>query len=82
MVMLDGVAQNQLARLRDVHKSTITRQVQRALQTVLGVFRNVAEESGRGTRFENCLQVLLVESPEGRQVLAEHLAESVRKIAM
>jgi DNA-directed RNA polymerase specialized sigma24 family protein len=81
MVMLDGVPQNQVARLRDVHKSTITRQVQRALQKVLETFRSLAERSGRGARFENCLDWLLAESREGRLALAGHLAESVRKFA-
>ena len=82
MVMLDGVPQNQVARLRDVNKSTITRQVQRAISTVLGVFRSLAERSGPGPRFENCLHWLLAESPEGRLVLADHLADSVRKFAL
>ena len=80
MTLLDDVPQKDIARLWNVHKSTISRLQQCACRTLADRFDQLAIARVQQTDAADCLRWLLNASWEGRQFLGESLFRSLQRV--
>ena len=79
MLVLDGVAQNQLAQALGVSSGTLTRRRQRAARLMLERIQQLADESQQRVSVSDCLHLTIAgDNQDLRQRLAEILAGSLR----